>query len=382
MESGCDERAARELFVEGKRVRAEHALDGARVDAVDRGAGQHGMHAAGEDAARARVPERDDRVDERAGGVDDVVHDDDVAVLHVADDVQDLDLVLPLPTLVDDREARAEPLRERARALDAARVRRDDRERVEVRVADRVEENGRREQVVHGDVEEALNLRGMEVDAQNAVGARRHDEVGDELRRDRNARLVLAVLPRIAVVREHGGHARRRGALERVEHDEELHDVVIRRRARGLHDEHVRAPDVLLDLAVVLAVGEVVERDAAGLPAEVPADLAREGRMRPPPEDLQIAVRETLHVPLAQPFHPLRRGGGWGEPGLGFPQHERCQTQGRLPRAQGASEFGWGGRIRTSEWRFQRPLTYHLSTPHPEVPRGFSRKERIIRVAP
>ena len=32
------------------------------------------------------------------------------------------------------------------------------------------------------------------------------------------------------------------------------------------------------------------------------------------------------------------------------------------------AEFGWGGRIRTSEWRFQRPLTYHLSTPHPEVP--------------
>src|SRR5438045_25258 len=25
---------------------------------------------------------------------------------------------------------------------------------------------------------------------------------------------------------------------------------------------------------------------------------------------------------------------------------------------------GWGGRIRTSEWRLQRPLPYHLATPH------------------
>ena len=25
---------------------------------------------------------------------------------------------------------------------------------------------------------------------------------------------------------------------------------------------------------------------------------------------------------------------------------------------------GWGGRIRTSEWRNQNPLPYHLATPH------------------
>ena len=253
------------------------------------------MHAAREHPARSRVPKSDDRVDERAGRVDDVVHDDDVAVPHVADDVQDLDLVLALPPLVHDGEARAKALRERAGALDSARVRGDDRERVEVRVADGVEENGCREEMVHGNVEEALDLRGMKVDAEDAVGSRRHDEVGDELRRDRDTRLVLAVLPRVTVVREHRRHARRRGALERVEHDEELHDVGIGRRARGLHDEHVRAPDVLLDLTVVLPVGEVVEGDAAGLPAEVAADLTREGQMRPPPEDFQITVCEAFH---------------------------------------------------------------------------------------
>jgi hypothetical protein len=34
--------------------------------------------------------------------------------------------------------------------------------------------------------------------------------------------------------------------------------------------------------------------------------------------------------------------------------------------------FGWGGRIRTSECRFQRPVSYHLTTPQrfsPKTPR-------------
>src|SRR6516162_4751702 len=29
------------------------------------------------------------------------------------------------------------------------------------------------------------------------------------------------------------------------------------------------------------------------------------------------------------------------------------------------STFGWGGRIRTSVWRNQNPLPYHLATPQP-----------------
>src|SRR5688572_3728754 len=34
--------------------------------------------------------------------------------------------------------------------------------------------------------------------------------------------------------------------------------------------------------------------------------------------------------------------------------------------AQGRN--GWGGRIRTSEWRLQRPLPYHLATPQDSSP--------------
>src|SRR2546421_28336 len=35
----------------------------------------------------------------------------------------------------------------------------------------------------------------------------------------------------------------------------------------------------------------------------------------------------------------------------------------RANNARGLSGIGWGGRIRTSEWRDQNPLPYHLATP-------------------
>src|ERR1700730_12741885 len=46
-------------------------------------------------------------------------------------------------------------------------------------------------------------------------------------------------------------------------------------------------------------------------------------------------------------------------PGSGF----RVQGSNRIPDLRTRNFFGWGGRIRTSEWRLQRPLPYRLATP-------------------
>ena len=56
------------------------------------------------------------------------------------------------------------------------------------------EHRGRTE-VVHRDVEETLDLGGVEVHAQDPISAGRRDEVGDHLRGDRDPSLVLAILP-------------------------------------------------------------------------------------------------------------------------------------------------------------------------------------------
>ena len=38
-------------------------------------------------------------------------------------------------------------------------------------------------------------------------------------------------------------------------------------------------------------------------------------------------------------------------------------ASGSLQQNQQVGIFGWGGRVRTSEWRNQNPLPYHLATP-------------------
>ena len=80
-------------------------------------------------------------------------------------------------------------------------------------------------------------------------------------------------------------------ALERIEHDQELHQVVIHRWRGRLDDEDIRAAHVLVDLHVILAIGKAVERDASRLDPDERADFLRERRMRPPREDLEWTVQ-------------------------------------------------------------------------------------------
>ena len=82
-----------------------------------------------------------------------------------------------------------------ARAHHAADVRRHDHQVVAfVVLLDVADHHRGGEQVVGGDVEEALDLSGVQVERHDAVGAGALDEVGDELRRDGRARTWFAVL--------------------------------------------------------------------------------------------------------------------------------------------------------------------------------------------
>ncbi len=112
-----------------------------------------------------------------------------------------------------------------------------------------------------------LNLRGVQIDQQGAVGAGGGEQVGDELGADGDAGPVLAVLPGVAVVRNDDGDACGRGAFEGVDHDEQFDQVLIDGKAGGLNHENVRAAHVFKQLKVDFAVREALhagfaERDA------------------------------------------------------------------------------------------------------------------------
>ena len=137
---------------------------------------------------------------------------------------------------------------------------RDDEQVVVVLLPQVAEQDRRRVDVVDRDVEEALDLVGVQVHHHHAIDAHGRQHVGDDLGGDRHARRARApVLPRVAEVRDRGGDAAGRRALQRIDHHQDFHQVVVGRRAGRLQHEDVAAAHVLQQLDHHLAVGEATD---------------------------------------------------------------------------------------------------------------------------
>lgn len=154
-----------------------------------------------------------------------------------------------------------------------------------------VEDDGLAVDVVHGDVEVADGLARVEVAGQHAVGAGLRDEVGHQLGGDGAAApLHLPVGPGVAEVGDDGGDVLGGGPPAGVDHDEELHEVLVGGRAGGLHQEHVAATHALLQLHVDLAIREPLDLDLAQLHPKVARDLLRQHRVGAAGEDAQASA--------------------------------------------------------------------------------------------
>jgi hypothetical protein len=152
------------------------------------------------------------------------------------------------PALVDDRQVRLEPLGQRARAHHAADVGRYHQQVLVALLPDVAKQDRRGVDVVHRNVEEALDLVGMQVDGQHALHADGLQHVGHHLGGDRDARRAgTAILARIAEIGNRGGDAPGGGPLQRIDHHHQFHQVVVGRVAGRLQDEDVVAADVLED---------------------------------------------------------------------------------------------------------------------------------------
>src|SRR5205085_3915756 len=137
---------------------------------------------------------------------------------------------------------------EEAGALHAAGIGRNHGQLRQVHAFDVIDQHRRGKQVIDGNIEKALDLHGVQIDHQGAVGAGGGKQVGDQLGADGSARAVFAVLAGIAEIGDHRSDAARRSALERVDHQQQLNDVAVDGRTSGLHHEDIGAAHVFLDL--------------------------------------------------------------------------------------------------------------------------------------
>ena len=114
--------------------------------------------------------------------------------------------------------------------------------------------------MIHRNIEKSLHLLRVQIHRQHAIDARGGEKIRHQFRGDRHARLIFAILPRVTKKRNHRRDPLRARPPRRVHHDEQLHQVLVGRRAGRLNDENIAAANVLLDLDVSLAVGKRADR--------------------------------------------------------------------------------------------------------------------------
>ena len=151
-----------------------------------------------------------------------------------------------------------------------------------------IHQDGRGKQVINRHVEVALKLAGVQVKRQHAVHTGGGDQVSHQLCRNGHPGPVLAVLPPIAEIRDHGRDARCRRPPAGIGHDQQFHKMVVDRIARRLHQENVLPAYILLDLDEDLPVAEVRHLDTPGIDSQVIAYSAGQSRIGAPREKPQV----------------------------------------------------------------------------------------------
>jgi hypothetical protein len=203
-----------------------------------------------------------------AASVCHVVHDDRNAALHVTDQDHATDFVRSGALLVDEGELGVEVVGDCSRSewlvskgildltlapgyalpLRSSSIGRDDHTVLGGQVlADPSKGTGFRIEVVHRDVEEALDLTGVQVHCDDMIAAGGLQHVCHELGCDRSPTLILLILTGVREVGEDGGNAARRGSAASVDEDEELHYVVVDAVRLGRLDDEDCARSVSLD---------------------------------------------------------------------------------------------------------------------------------------
>ena len=207
--------------------------------------------------------------------------------------------------------------------------------------------------MVHRDIEISLNLRRMQIERQHAARSRRLQQIRHQLRRNRHARPILPVLPRIRVIRNHRRNPPGRRALERVNHQQQLHQVEIHRMAARLHHEHIRAAHIFQNLIARFAVAELAVLGAPSRDAQIAANRVAERRVRCAAKNFELFVGQSQ----SQSFN---RSHASRVPGHNFPWRQFRRRKPNLPEMHerlGAHALGFG-RFRTPPTRY--PPARHL----------------------
>ena len=263
---------------DGDRVGDGEFCEIAGGQAFDGGRGQNGVGGGNINIFDAVFAEDFAGFGDGSGGGDHVIDDEDVFAGDVADDVLGFGEGAGASAFVDEAEFTVEHFGVDLGAFDVTDVGADEDAVGELEAAEPFAEDGAGIEMIDGDVEESLDLSGVEIDADDAVGPGAFEEAGDEFCGDGGSAGVLLVLTGVSKIGDDGGDAGGAGTAEGVDPDEQLHEVGVDGMTGGLDDVTVAAADVFLDADDEFAIGEPLGTAAAEGQLEVVADsLGEEG---------------------------------------------------------------------------------------------------------
>ena len=127
--------------------------------------------------------------------------------------------------------------------------------------------------MIDGDIEEALNLSGVEVDEEGTIGAGGGEQISNEFGADGDARAIFSILASVSVIRNDNGDAGSGCTFQGVDDDEELDEVLVNGVAGGLYDEDVDTTDIFEQLEVDFAIGEALQLGFTNRDTDVTGDL-------------------------------------------------------------------------------------------------------------
>lgn len=215
---------------------------------------------------------------ECTGGFGHVIDQEDIAPFDITNHVHCFDVGGGDAVFGDDREFRAEGIGVSAGHFDAADIRGYNGQirGVWMALAKMADKCGFGIKVIDGDVEKALDLRGVEIHGEDPVYAGGGEQVGHEFGGNGHAGLVFAVLAGVAEKGHYRGDSAGAGAACGIHHDEQLHDVVIGGRTTGLNEKDIFIADVFIDFHERFAVGKRGDLDVGEGLIEVGSDFFRE----------------------------------------------------------------------------------------------------------
>ena len=120
--------------------------------------------------------------------------------------------------------------------LGSAHVGRGDRQILHLQILHIGNENAARIQMIDRNVEKPLNLIGVQIHRHDPVDARRSQQIGHQLGSYRDAGPVLTVLTGPSEIGHDGNHPVSRRTVGRINHQQQLHQIVRRRESR-LYDK-------------------------------------------------------------------------------------------------------------------------------------------------